>query len=356
MICLRCICVHKYKKGMKMLIDKIIQYIASSSPRKIILLSTLFVLAGSVPMVYGFSYIFSEPYSEFLFYISIFLPLILTPVTISLLIRLTSRLAHVNKYLDEEMEKNKQKDIILFEQARFVLMGEMMANISHQWKQPLNTINLALLNMRLSNLDIENKNYDIIEDNVKYLASTIDDFISFFDKRSHLEMKTLDSIVKEIHSIIDAHIANKKIDLEIVTDESYGDVYIASSISQVVLNLINNAKDALEGAEVKKIRVQFLVNEYGVEIECCDSGSGVDDSIKDKIFAPYFTTKEKTQGTGIGLYMSKEIIHKIFDGKINISSRSLSRSSLFPSSNLEKTCFFIALPYSKNCYIKESKS
>jgi len=341
---------------MKMLIDKIIQYIASSSPRKIILLSTLFVLAGSVPMVYGFSYIFSEPYSEFLFYISIFLPLILTPVTISLLIRLTSRLAHVNKYLDEEMEKNKQKDIILFEQARFVLMGEMMANISHQWKQPLNTINLALLNMRLSNLDIENKNYDIIEDNVKYLASTIDDFISFFDKRSHLEMKTLDSIVKEIHSIIDAHIANKKIDLEIVTDESYGDVYIASSISQVVLNLINNAKDALEGAEVKKIRVQFLVNEYGVEIECCDSGSGVDDSIKDKIFAPYFTTKEKTQGTGIGLYMSKEIIHKIFDGKINISSRSLSRSSLFPSSNLEKTCFFIALPYSKNCYIKESKS
>ncbi len=356
MICLRCIYAHKYKKGMKMLIDKIIQYIASSSPRKIVFLSTIFVLVGSIPTVYGFSYIFNEPYNEFLFYLSIFLPLILTPVTISLLIRLTSRLAHVNKYLDEEMEKNRQKDIILFEQARFVLMGEMMANISHQWKQPLNTINLALLNMRLSNLDIENKNYDIIEDNVKYLASTIDDFISFFDKRSHLEMKTLDSIVKEIHSIIDAHIANKKIDLEIVIDEGYSDVYIASSISQVVLNLINNAKDALEGAEVKKIRVQFLVNEYGVEIECCDSGSGVDEGIKEKIFRPYFTTKEKTQGTGIGLYMSKEIIHKIFDGKIDISSRSLSRSSLFPSSNLEKTCFFIALPYSNNCYIKESKS
>ena len=353
MICLRCICAHKYKKGTKILIDKIIQYVASSSPKKIVFLSTIFVLVGSVPMVYGFSYIFGEPYSKFLLYVSIVLPLILTPMTVFLLIRLTSHLAHVKKYLDEEMEKSKEKDIILFEQARFVLMGEMMANISHQWKQPLNTINLALLNMKLSNLNIENKNYDIIEDNVKYLASTIDDFISFFDKRSHSEMKTLHSVVKEIHNIIDAHIANKKIDLEIVIDNGYGDVYIASSISQVVLNLINNAKDALENTEIKKIRVQFLVNEYGLEIECCDTGSGVDESIKDKIFTPYFTTKEKTQGTGIGLYMSKEIIYKIFDGEINISSRSLSRSTLYPSSNLEKTCFFIAIPYSKNCYMKE---
>jgi len=338
-----------------MLIDKIIQYIALSSPIKIIMLTTLFVLAGSIPMVYVFSYLFDEPYSMFLLSISIFLPLILTPVTISFLIRLTTRLAYVKKYLDEEISKNKQKDIILFEQARFVLMGEMMANISHQWKQPLNTINLALLNMKLSDLESTNKNYDIIEDNVNYLASTIDDFISFFDKRTHFEMKTLEAIKKEILSIIDAHIKNKNIDLEVLIDESYGEIRIASSISQVVLNLINNAKDALENAEVKKIRVQFLVNEFGLEVECCDSGSGIDESIKDKIFAPYFTTKEKTQGTGIGLYMSKEIIHKIFDGKINISSRSLSRSTLYPATNLEKTCFFIALPYSQNCYMKEEK-
>jgi signal transduction histidine kinase len=148
---------------------------------------------------------------------------------------------------------------------------------------------------------------------------------------------------------------NKNIDFNIYADESYAKVYIASSISQVVLNLINNSKDALEEVEKKEILVQFLVNESGVEIECCDTGSGVDQSIKEKIFNPYFTTKEKTQGTGIGLYMSKEIIYKIFDGQINISSRSLSRSTLYPSSNLEKTCFFIALPYSKNCYIKEDK-
>jgi len=321
-----------------MLIDKVIQYISLSSPRKIILLSTLFVVVGSVPMVYMFSYLFGEPYSKFLLYISVLLPLILTPVTISLLIRLTTRLAHVKQYLEEEIQNNKEKDIILFEQARFVLIGEMMANISHQWKQPLNTINLALLNMKFSNLDIDSKNYDIIEDNVNYLASTIDDFISFFDKRTHSEMKSLDAIAREIHSIIDAHISNKKIELKIEIDESFSKIEVASSLSQVVLNLINNAKDALASAEVREINVRFIVKESGLQIACCDTGCGIEEKIQERIFAPYFTTKEKTQGTGIGLYMSKEIIHKFFDGKIT-----------FESKRGEGTCFHIMIPLSNKC-------
>ena len=334
-----------------MLLDKTIHYIAASSPVKIILLTTLFVLSSSIPIVYIFSYLFGEEYSRFLFYISVFLPLILTPVTISLLIRLTTRLAYVKKYLHDEIEKNKEKDIILFEQARFVLMGEMMANISHQWKQPLNTINLALLDMKLSNPESKNNNYDIIENNVNYLASTIDDFISFFDKRSHFEVKTLDAVKKEIHSIVDAHVMSKNIDLEVVIDEHYAKLSIASSISQVVLNLINNSKDALESIPLKRIQVKFRVTQSGLEIECCDSGCGIERSIKDKIFAPYFTTKNKKRGTGIGLYMSKEIICKIFDGKITCHSEGNSDFVKLPM----KTCFLISIPYSKNCYIKEDR-
>ena len=245
---------------------------------------------------------------------------------------------------------------MLFEQARFALMGEMMANISHQWKQPLNTIGLAVVAMRTSNQseDERDNHFEIIENNINYLAATVDDFMSFFDKKTNIEIRELGSIIKEVKSIIATHILNKNIELEIIVDDSYGNVEVASSISQVILNLLNNAKDAFEDdSKRREIKLQFTTNEYGLEIECCDNGEGIEESIKDKIFDPYFTTKGKTQGTGIGLYMSKEIIQKIFNGKINLSSRQYSRSNLYPADNSGKTCFYIAIPYSENCLLKE---
>ena len=338
-----------------MLLNKTVNLLTKVTPKTVVLYSTLFVLAGSVPLVYLASVIAGEEYTKFLFVISVVLPLILTPIVTKLLVRLAENLAFVQDKLQEEIEQNRQKDLVMFEQARFVLMGEMLANISHQWKQPLNTINLALLNMKLEQQHLENadENFTIIEENVNYLASTINDFMSFFDKRTHSEIKPLQEIIREIHSVIDAHIRNKNIELEIVADESYGRVKIASSITQVVLNFINNAKDALKLAEHKNIYVHFLTNEYGVEIECCDTGVGLDEEIKEKIFEPYFTTKNKTQGTGIGLYMSKQIVNKVFNGDIGISRREASRSNLYPHDNRGKTCFYIALPYSENCILEE---
>ena len=338
-----------------MLLDKIVGLLTKITPIMLIVYSTIFVLIGSIPLVYLASLVGGVEYTKFLFVVSVILPLILTPAVIILLIRLAENLVFVQEKLQQEIEQNREKDLVMFEQARFVLMGEMLANISHQWKQPLNTINLALLNMKLGqkHLDNRDKNFTIIEQNVNYLASTIDDFMSFFDKRKHSEIKPLQEIIREIHSVIDAHIENKNIKFEIIADESYGRVKIASSITQVVLNLINNAKDALEEAEEKSICVHFLTNSYGIEIECCDSGTGVEEKIKEKIFEPYFTTKDKTQGTGIGLYMSKEIVHKVFNGNIDISARKESRSSLHPYDNRGKTCFYIVLPYSKNCILEE---
>ncbi len=338
-----------------MLLNRIVTLLTKVTPKTVVIYSTLFVLAGSIPLVYLASIITGVAYSKFLFAISVVLPLILTPAVTILLIRLAENLTFVQDKLQQEIEQNRQKDLVLFEQARFVLMGEMMANISHQWKQPLNTINLALLNMKLEKTHIEDsdKNFMIIEENVNYLASTINDFMSFFDKRTHSEIKPLQEIIREIHSVVDAHMENKKIKLEIIADESYGRVKVASSITQVVLNLINNAKDALENAEEKNICVHFLTNSYGLEIECCDTGSGLDEKLKEKIFEPYFTTKDKTQGTGIGLYMSKQIVHKVFDGNIALSARKESRSRAYPYDNRGKTCFYIAVPYSENCILEE---
>ncbi len=337
-----------------MLVDILIAKIAEYSPSRIIFFITGLVLSASTPIVYFLSLLFDEEYTSFMFAMSLVLPLMLTPPIIYVILKASKSLKHVQEALANEIEKNKKRDIILFEQARFVLMGEMLANISHQWKQPLNTIGLSVVSLRTSNnCPVEaDKYFDIMEDNVSYLASTIDDFMSFFDKKTYLELRTIKSLVKEIKSIVSAHMLNSNIELEIVVDDNYGKIEIASSISQVVLNLINNAKDA----NSKKIRVLFISNEYGLEIECCDDGKGIDESIREKIFDPYFTTKEKSQGTGIGLHMSREIVQKVFNGDINVSLRDSSRSELHPEIHLNKTCFYIAVPYSNKCVVKKEFS
>jgi two-component system, NtrC family, C4-dicarboxylate transport sensor histidine kinase DctB len=338
-----------------MLNKKILNF-TQSSPRIIVITITMAVLLGSIPTVYFLTSVFKQDYNAFVFYLSFILPLILTPPVIVVVLNTAKHVKYFREELDREIQKNKKRDIILFEQARFIIMGEMLANISHQWKQPLNTVGLAIVAARTSQKTPEEMEeyFDIMEDNIRYLASTIDDFMSFFDKKTHLERRSLDSIVKEIESVIYTNVKNKGINLEIRIDESYGEVKVASSISQVILNLINNAKDAIKpDSKNKDIKLLFITNENGLEIECCDSGIGIADDIKDKIFNPYFTTKTKSQGTGIGLHMSKEIVQKIFDGKINVSSRDISRSNIYPFDNSEKTCFFIALPYSKQCVLQK---
>ncbi|MCW9067442.1 MAG: HAMP domain-containing histidine kinase [Sulfurimonas sp.] len=304
-------------------------------------------------MVYLFSVLFGVEYTNFLFSISILLPLILTPLTIAVIIRLTKHLKYIKIYLQDEIEKNKKKDIMLFEQARFALMGEMMANISHQWKQPLNTIGLATVDARMSKCDETNleKNFDIIEDNISHLAITINDFMSFFDKRNNLEIRNIDNIVKEIKSIINTHIANKDIKLEIDIQESAKDVKLASSISQVILNILNNSIDAFnEEIKNKKISLIFRVKNYALEIVCIDNAKGIEAEIEDKIFDPYFTTKDKSQGTGIGLYMSKQIVQKLFSGTIEANSQIDTKKEC-----KNKTCFYITLPCSDQCVLKENK-
>jgi len=338
------------------LMNKAIVKLAACRPVAITILITTTVIMISVPLVYSLVSLVGAEYIKLMFIMSIAAPALMVPPTILIMIKLSKHLLYFKEALQIEVQKNRQSDVVLFEQARFALMGEMMANISHQWKQPLNTIGLAVVSMRTSNQseDEIDKHFEIIESNINYLATTVDDFMSFFDKKTYSEMRDLELIVKEIKSIIDSNILSKNIEFEIIIDNNYGDIKIASSISQVVLNLLSNAKDAFDDNTARKeIKLQFISNEYGLEIECCDNGKGIDEKIKDKIFDPYFSTKAKKQGTGIGLYMSKEIIQKIFDGKIDVSSREYSRSSMHPIDNSGKTCFYIAIPYSENCLLKE---
>jgi len=337
---------------MNKFMEKAIAQLASRSQVVVITIGTIMIVLSSVPLVYFLLILFEVEYTKTMLIMSVIAPALMVPPTLLAMMKISRHLVFFKEALEQEIEKNKQNDILLFEQARFVQMGEMIANISHQWKQPLNTISLAVLSLKTSTTTEEERNnhFDIMEDNVNYLATTVDDFMSFFDKKTHLEMRDITSIVSEIKSIIGTHIANKNIELNIIIDDSYGQIKVASSISQIILNLLNNSKDAFEKDSKKSfIMLQFITNEYGLEIECCDNGKGIDKKIKEKIFDPYFSTKSKNKGTGIGLYMSKEIIQKVFNGQINVSSRKYSRSNLHPIDNSGKTCFFIAIPYSQNC-------
>ena len=307
-------------------------------------IGTLLVLSGSIPTVYLASIIGGVEYNGFLLSISIALPLLLAPLAIMLVIKQTMNLKHVKEHLAVEIEINKSKDVLLYEQARFALMGEMLANISHQWKQPLHTINLSVINARMQSINEENieNNFDIIEENVNYLASTINDFMSYFDKKTHSEIRNLEDIIGEVNSIAGANIKSAGVELIIDNHIQAGKIKIASSISQIILNLINNAKDALNDLRGdKKIRLTFELEEKKLCIRCYDNGSGVDDAIKEQIFNPYFTTKSQTKGTGIGLYMSKQITDKFFNGALTLDEKN------------KETCFSLVIPCGENCYIEE---
>jgi len=324
------------------ILDKLLAYISQCKLFNIVTITTSIVVFVSMPVMYLFAYFLGHEYTNFLLSVSIVLPVIITPIALFMLAEFSKHLQYYKKNLEEEIDKNKKKDIMLFEQARFVLMGEMMANISHQWKQPLNTMSLAIVNTRLSSQSKEelDKNFEIMEDNINYLSTTINDFMSYFDKKSPAETRPIESIVDEINSIMKAQIESKGIQLTINIDYKLKDMNIemTSAISQVLLNLLNNAKDAIgKDTKGKEIILYFEIFRDGLGISCCDNGTGIDPKIADKIFDPYFTTKDKKQGTGIGLYMSKQIINKVFDGTIVLDTYS------------KHTCFRIKIPCSKNC-------
>jgi signal transduction histidine kinase len=293
-------------------------------------------------MVYISSLIARVEYTSFLFTISVILPLVLTPPVVILLIKMTKHLRYYKEFLENEIKKNKEKDVIMYEQSRFAVIGEMMANISHQWKQPLNTINLSVISAKLSNYDEKtlDQSFDIIEANVNYLANTVNDFLSFFDKKSIQEVKPLEDVIQEIENIYLVQLEDAGIALKVDLQNSAKDVSLALSVSQVILNLLTNAKDALQNTEGKKeIEMQFIAFDDFFKIRCCDTGEGVAEENIYKVFEPYFTTKDKTQGTGLGLYMSKQIIKTLFDGELYLDKE-------------DRSCFVMDIPYGVNCRLE----
>ncbi|MCK5110957.1 MAG: PAS domain S-box protein [Arcobacteraceae bacterium] len=221
----------------------------------------------------------------------------------------------------------KEQEKLLVQQSKMAAMGEMLENIAHQWRQPLSvisTISTGIIVQKefgISNEKDEIKALNKINDTAQYLSGTINDFRDFFKPNKQKALFNLkDAYIKTLH-LVDSKFQTLKI--EVV--ENLNDIELnnlSNEVVQVIMNLLNNARDVLETKENQKrlIFIDIYKKDNNAIVKIKDNGGGIPDDIIDKIFDPYFTTKHKAQGTGIGLYMSQEMIIKHLKGSLTVNN------------------------------------
>lgn len=230
---------------------------------------------------------------------------------------------NITKQKEQDLEL-KEKERLIFQQSKMASMGEMLENIAHQWRQPLSVISTAATGTKMekefgiSNEKTEIERLTLINDSAQYLSQTIDDFRDFFKPNKEKEEFFISEVIDIALNIVQSKFKNRNIQIKLEVDEVKIKEF-KSELVQVVINILNNARDILEEREIDErfISIKVTKNDKNAIITIQDSGGGIPEDILDKLFEPYFTTKNKTQGTGIGLYMSEEIINKHMNGTIS---------------------------------------
>ncbi|WP_072680388.1 ATP-binding protein [Arcobacter sp. LA11] len=231
---------------------------------------------------------------------------------------------NLDKKVKDEVEKRTKQEGLLIQQSRLAAMGEMLGNIAHQWRQPLSVVTTAATGIKvekefgLSNEKAEVEKLDTIIKTSNFLSNTIEDFSNFFKPNKNKVDFSIEERVEQSLELVSAslnfnHICVKREYSEI--DKVYG---FPNEYSQAILNILTNAKDVIVENRIKEplIKIKtYKKNKKGyLEIE--DNAGGIKSKVLEKIFDPYFTTKHQSQGTGIGLYMSKMIIEQNMNGKL----------------------------------------
>jgi two-component system, NtrC family, C4-dicarboxylate transport sensor histidine kinase DctB len=227
-------------------------------------------------------------------------------------------------------------------------MGEMIGNIAHQWRQPLSVITTVASSLKLKKEygvldDKENEEALVhIIDTANYLSNTIDDFRYYFSPNNEKNLFNTKVLLKRCLNMVSIDFSNKNI--KIVKNIEEFTVYsFENELSQVIINILNNAKDELSKVQKEDERLIFLhvykeTNFLIIKIK--DSAGGIKDEIIHRIFEPYFTTKHKSKGTGIGLYMSQEIIVKHIKGTIEVFNEEYT----YNDKELKGALFKLSIP------------
>ena len=227
-----------------------------------------------------------------------------------------------------KQENSLQKDIVL-RQSKMASMGEMIANIAHQWRQPLMEVSSILINMeaqikltgKISHNDIL-KSIDRSNDILKHMSQTIDDFRNFFATNKSKEMFVVAKCVQKAINMIRASITKNNIKVNIIIKNNIKMYGSKNEYLQVLINIISNSIDAIvyNKSEKKIITIKIFRKSKFLFLEIEDSAGGIDTKPIEKVFEPFYT-KDKKNGTGIGLFMSKLIIENNFNGKLCVENK-----------------------------------
>ncbi len=229
-----------------------------------------------------------------------------------------------------DLSELKEKEKMMLLQSKHSAMGEMISMIAHQWRQPLACVSTIVSRIKLknninNNLDKEFLNNVLDEMNgyIQYMSNTIDDFRSFFSMDTKKELTTLNEIVLNAYKIIDKSFLADNIVIEIQNYELSKKLLYKNELIQILLNILNNAKDAFLEKNIQnpKIEISFLENKDYQNIFIKDNAGGIDEKIISNIFQPYFSTKSKKNGSGLGLYICKTILEKDDLGTINVQNK-----------------------------------
>ncbi len=228
--------------------------------------------------------------------------------------------------LQKEIE-NQQA--ILVEQYKSAAMGEMIAMIAHQWRQPLQAVSILTQKLPITKMlegKIEDELLDQVVTDIRkqliYMSKTIDDFRDFFLPNKAKELVSLKALLKKSFKFILFFIKTDSINININAKKDFTILIYENELIQVLINILKNSRDAMleNKIEKKEININFYQENNSTFIDIEDNAGGIATNIIDKIFEPYFSTKSNKNGTGLGLYMCKTIIEKHCLGKISVSN------------------------------------
>ena len=229
--------------------------------------------------------------------------------------------------VEEEIKKREEKEKMLLQQSKLAAMGEMMDAVAHQWKQPINIINMQV--------DMINYDYEdgLVDDNyindfqskvssqVKHMTSTLNEFRSFFRPNKEAAQFNIKEMIEKVLLLVKDEFIKNRITISINDSGNFDLDGIENEFKHLILNIINNSKDAFNDNNTKdrKIQINILNNEKNKTIEIIDNAGGIPENVIEDIFKANVTTKEEGKGTGIGLYMSSQIAQK-HNGQLNVSN------------------------------------
>ena len=229
-----------------------------------------------------------------------------------------------------DLSELKEKEKMMLLQSKHSAMGEMISMIAHQWRQPLSSVSTIVSRIKLRNnmnkIDKEflNNILDEMNEYIQYMSNTIDDFRNFFSVDTKKELTTLNEIVFTVYKMVDKSFCSQNINIEIKNTELSERLLFKNELIQILLNIINNAKDAFAEKNVENplIQISFSEDEKYQNILIEDNAKGIDKKIIGNIFEPYFSTKTQKNGSGLGLYICKTILEKDNLGTIKVENKN----------------------------------